>query len=129
MDSEQRYYLQRSRAKRSDESDLEYANNSITLVVKTSSDLQVLSPDDVAFRLNTRNSAASNQSMANDIPDEDFLSADMKEEVDIQLIYTSDIIYITTQVRYEYNFRHTKNFLFFRKQPKRKEQVPVRPFV
>ena len=94
LDSEQRYYLQRSRAKRSDESDLEYANNSITLVVKTSSDLQVLSPDDVAFRLNTRNSAASNQSMANDIPDEDFLSADMKEEVDIQLLYTSDIIYI-----------------------------------
>ena len=95
LDSEQRYYLQRSRAKRSDESDLEYANNSITLVVKTSSDLQVLSPDDVAFRLNTRNSAVSNQSMANDIHDEDFLSADMKEEVDIQSLYTSDISYMT----------------------------------
>ena len=94
LDSEQRYYLQRSRAKRSDESDLEYANNSITLVVKTSSDLQVLSPDDVAFRLNTRNSAVSNQSMANDIHDEDFLSADMKEEVDIQSLYTSDISYM-----------------------------------
>lgn len=82
LDSEQRYYLQRSRAKRSDESDLEYANNSLTLVVKTSSDLRVLSPDDVAFRLNTvSRNRASNQSMASDIPEEDFLSADMKDEV------------------------------------------------
>ena len=47
------------------------------------------------FRLNTRNSAVSNQSMANDIHDEDFLSADMKEEVDIQSLYTSDISNMT----------------------------------
>ena len=82
LKSEQRYYLQRNRAKRSDESDLEYANNSITLVVKTSSDLRVLSPDDVAFRLNTNN-VPSNQSSFNDIPEEDFLSADMKDEVNL----------------------------------------------
>ena len=86
LDSEQRYYLQRSRAKRSDESDLEYANNSLTLVVKTSSDLRVLSPDDVAFRLNTvSRNRALNQSMASDIPEEDFLSADMKDEVNTLL--------------------------------------------
>ena len=82
LKGEQRYYLQRNRAKRSDESDLEYANNSLTLVVKTSSDLKVLSPDDVAFRLNTNN-VPSNLSNLNDIPEEDFLSADMKDEVNL----------------------------------------------
>ena len=84
LKGEQRYYLQRNRAKRSDESDLEYANNSLTLVVKTSSDLKLLSPDDVAFRLNTNN-VPSNLSNLNDIPEEDFLSADMKDEVSLIL--------------------------------------------
>ena len=76
---EQRYYLQRSRSKRSDESDLEYANDSLTLVVKTSTDLKVLSPDDVAFRLNTNNISAQEGMKA--AAEEDFLSADMKDEV------------------------------------------------
>ena len=76
---EQRYYLQHSRSKRSDESDLEYANDSLTLVVKTSTDLKVLSPDDVAFRLNTNNISAQENMRA--ATEEDFLSADMKDEV------------------------------------------------
>ena len=76
---EQRYYLQHSRSKRSDESDLEYANDSLTLVVKTSTDLKVLSPDDVAFRLNTNNISA--QESMRTATEEDFLSADMKDEV------------------------------------------------
>ena len=76
---EQRYYLQRSRSKRSDESELEYANDSLTLVVKTSTDLKVLSPDDVAFRLNTNNISAQEGMKA--AAEEDFLSADMKDEV------------------------------------------------
>ena len=71
------YYLQRHRAKRSDESEIEYANDSLTLVVKTYSDLKVLSPDDVAFRLNTKN-IFSNESMH---AEEDFLSGDIREKV------------------------------------------------
>ena len=86
---EQRYYLQRSRSKRSDESDMEYLNNSLTLVVKTSSDLKVLSPDDVAFRLNTNRFSANNESIhSTSAPEEDFLSADMKDEVHFYLAYS-----------------------------------------
>jgi len=44
------YYIH-SRAKRSDESEEEYRNRTLNMVVKTGGSLQVLSPDDVAFRL------------------------------------------------------------------------------
>ena len=47
--------------------------------MKTSTDLKVLSPDDVAFRLNTNNISAQESMRA--APEEDFLSADMKDEV------------------------------------------------
>ena len=47
--------------------------------MKTSTDLKVLSPDDVAFRLNTNNISAQEGMKA--ATEEDFLSADMKDEV------------------------------------------------
>ena len=47
--------------------------------MKTSTDLKVLSPDDVAFRLNTNNISAQEGMKA--AAEEDFLSADMKDEV------------------------------------------------
>ena len=78
---EQRYYFQHHRTKRADESELEYANDSLTLVVKTFSDLKVLSPDDVAFRLNTNNNLYNSNSSSN--TKGEFLSADMTDEVSL----------------------------------------------
>ena len=77
------YYIH-SRAKREGESDEEHRNKSLNLVIKTASTLQVLSPDDVAFRLN-----------GNDVIKDTDAQGESKPTVCVTLTNTSGLLFIS----------------------------------